>query len=87
MFGPQWSDCLGRIRMCDFVDRDVTLGTFFEVSNQLLTTPMDHVSSQLLLQHHAYLLTALLPVLTVMDPPPETVIKLPIKYFFYKLPW
>lgn len=77
MFCPQWSDCLGRIRMCE---RGVLLGTFFEVSNQLPTHAYgSDVSSQLRLQHHAYLLTALFQVLTVMDPPPETVIKLPIK--------
>lgn len=74
--------------MRDFVERGVPLGTFFKVSNQLPThTYGAYVSSQLLPQHHAYLLTALLPFLTVMDPPPETVIKLPIKHFFYKLPW
>lgn len=71
--------------MCE---RGVPLGTFFEVSNQLPTHAYgSDVSSQLPLQHHAYLLIALLQALTVMDPPPETVIKLPIKYFFYKLPW
>lgn len=80
---PSGWKCLGqiRIRRCDLVGEGVSLRVGLEVleASAIPSLPLSastcgsDVSSELLLQHHAYLPAVMFPALMETDEPPEAV--------------